>query len=132
MATVFDFPGTALDTLTGCQSQFGTAVFHAPSPFASPRSYRPQPWVAYRLPSFSLPLSSSSVGPHASCCRNRGTGQRYPTCLASVLPSWVFPWPMSTADHPSLVGRPSSMMSSVLPSQDGQQPTALDHVRIQS
>lgn len=60
----------------------------------------PQPWVAYRLPSIPPPLSSSPVGPHANCCRNRGPGQRYPTCLESVLPSWVFPWLMSTTDHP--------------------------------
>jgi hypothetical protein len=103
MATVFDSPRAAFDTLTGCQSQFGTAVPHAQSLFASPRSYRPRgpsgglPTVCHpSLPPFPLP----PVGPHASCCRNRGTGQRYPTCLASVLPSWVFPWLMSTADLP--------------------------------
>ena len=40
-------------------------------------SSRPQPWVAYCIPSAIPFFSSGRVGLHASCCRNRGTGQRY-------------------------------------------------------
>lgn len=128
MATVFIFLRAALDTLTGCQSQFGTAVFllhhlllRHPGLTGPSRGLPTLPSTDPSLP--PSPLSSFPVGPHASCCRYRGTGQRYQSFLASVLPGWVFPWLTSTADHPGLVGRPSTMMSSVLPGQDGQQPT---------